>query len=67
MELFDGRSLEGWTGEAKDLWRVEDGAIVFGGDGQPRARECWLATVREFQNFELTSFPTQMFGQRDGQ
>lgn len=53
ISLFDGKSLEGWTGEQKALWRVEEGAITFGGNGKPHTKENWLSTTRTFENFEL--------------
>ena len=54
MVLFDGKSLDGWTGAEKARWRVEDGAITFGGTGTVPPVENWLASTREFANFDLT-------------
>ncbi|HEY7339108.1 MAG TPA: family 16 glycoside hydrolase, partial [Bryobacteraceae bacterium] len=28
--LFDGKTLDGWEGDIKNTWRIEDGAIVGG-------------------------------------
>lgn len=49
LELFDGRTLAGWTttGQA-GVWRVEDGDIVCSGQGGS-----WLRTTRWFRDFEL--------------
>jgi hypothetical protein len=30
QSLFDGKTLNGWEGDTKNTWRVEDGAIVGG-------------------------------------
>ncbi len=54
MALFDGKSLDGWTGTEKARWRVEDGTITFGGTGTVPPVENWLASTREFANFDLT-------------
>ena len=51
--LFDGKSLEGWEVKAgpEDIWRVEDGAIVCEGSGNPRG---WLGTRKIFRDFVLS-------------
>jgi hypothetical protein len=52
-ELFDGRSLEGWTpNESPGSWTVRDGALA--GDG-PRSHLFYTGAVRgaDFKNFEL--------------
>ena len=59
VELFDGKTLAGWTGE-KGLWAVEptpDGdasvpAIVGRSDGLDH--NTFLTTTREFADFDLT-------------
>lgn len=50
-DLFDGKSLAGWGGEANRFWKVQDGAMVGGGPAQPV--DSWLATARSFENFDL--------------
>jgi Domain of Unknown Function (DUF1080) len=50
--LFDGRSLNGWEGDAA-LWRVVDGAIVGGTLKEPVTRSSYLCTRAEFDDFEL--------------
>jgi hypothetical protein len=52
IDLFNGRDLEGWTSVGRAKWRVEDGVIVGGQDGDPR-RSGLLATTRKFKDFEL--------------
>jgi hypothetical protein len=50
--LFDGSSLDGWEGNS-DLFRIEDGAIVAGSLQDEIPRNEFLATTREYDNFEL--------------
>ncbi len=50
IPLFDGKSLTGWEGDLK-LWKVVDGAIVGDSPGIPKNQ--FLATTRQFENFEL--------------
>jgi hypothetical protein len=50
--LFDGRTLDGWEGNAQ-VFRVEDGAIVGGSLTQRVARNEFLCTTRDFADFEL--------------
>src|SRR4029434_1024626 len=52
QSLFDGRTLEHWTPLGSAQWRVEDGVIVGGQDGDPR-RSGLLTTQDHFQDFEL--------------
>ncbi len=52
LPLFDGKSLAGWEGETKQVWRVRDGAIVGGSlEGNPRNE--FLATRKSYRNFHL--------------
>jgi putative heme-binding domain-containing protein len=50
--LFDGRTLDGWEGDAK-WWRVQDGALTGGSTTEKIPRNFFLATTRSFQNFDL--------------
>lgn len=50
--LFDGRSLEGWEGDAT-VWRVEDGQIVAGSLERRQEKNDFLATTRRYGDFEL--------------
>lgn len=52
VSLFDGRTLEGWEG-SRDVFRVRDGAIVGGSLDRPVEHNEFLATRREFGDFEL--------------
>jgi hypothetical protein len=51
-ELFDGKTLTGWEGDAK-WWRVQDGAITGGSMTEKVPRNFFLATTKSYQNFDL--------------
>jgi hypothetical protein len=50
--LFDGKSLDAWNPIGSAKWRVEDGVIVGGQDGDPK-RSGLLATKESFKDFEI--------------
>jgi hypothetical protein len=50
--LFDGRSLAGWEGDT-NTWRVEAGALVAGALERKQPHNDFLATTREFGDFDL--------------
>ncbi|HEY2837541.1 MAG TPA: DUF1080 domain-containing protein [Pirellulales bacterium] len=50
--LFDGKTLDGWEGN-KDLFRVEQGAIVAGTLKEKIPQNEFLCTTREYGDFEL--------------
>lgn len=52
IALFDGKSLEGWHSVGSAEWRVEDGIITGGQDGDPR-KSGILMTKRLFKDFDL--------------
>ena len=52
VSLFDGTTLTGWEGN-KDIFRVEEGAIVAGSLKDRIAHNEFLCSQREFQDFEL--------------
>ena len=51
--LFDGASFAGWNGDTKNTWQIENGEIVAGSPDKAAPRNEFLATDREFENFEL--------------
>ena len=51
--LFNGKDLDGWKPEGSAVWRVEDGVIVGGQDGDPK-KSGLLCTKDSFKDFELT-------------
>ena len=50
--LFDGKSLDQFNQIGSARWRVEDGVIVGGQDGDPK-RSGLLVTKDQFKDFEL--------------
>ncbi len=52
VKLFNGQDLTGWEGD-KTVFRVEDGAIVGGSLKKGLPDNQFLATTREYKNFEL--------------
>src|SRR5688572_17337346 len=50
--LFDGKSLDGWDGNAK-LWRVQDGALTGGSLTEAVPHNDFLATKADYANFIL--------------
>jgi len=53
IRLFDGRSFAGWNGDFEGTWRIENGEIIAGDPSKAAARNEFLATDREFEDFEL--------------
>lgn len=51
-ELFNGHDLAGWSPIGSATWRVEDGIIVGGQDGDPK-RSGLLTTKEQFRDFAL--------------
>ncbi len=48
VELFDGKTLDGWKAQGEVNWRVEEGVIV-----ADTGEISLLTTGRKFQNYEL--------------
>jgi hypothetical protein len=50
VSLFNGKDLSGWqiVGEKPESWNVRDGALIANPDGGG-----WLASTREYDDFEL--------------
>lgn len=61
VSLFDGKSLEGWEGDAK-TFRVEGGAIVAGSLKERVPHNDFLCTRREYGDFELR-FEAKLMGE----
>src|SRR4051812_49436415 len=51
-QLFNGHDLTGWSPVGSARWRVEDGIIVGGQDGDPK-RSGLLTTKEQFKDFVL--------------
>ena len=52
--LFDGKTFDGWEGDTAHTWRIENGAITAGSLERAAPRNEFLATTREFEDFELS-------------
>ena len=52
ISLFDGKTFAGWEGNL-NVFRIENGAIVGGSLDKAVARNEFLCTEKQFQNFEL--------------
>lgn len=52
VSIFDGKSLDGWEGDAK-LWRVEGGEIHGGSLTVPVPHNDFIATKKSYANFDL--------------
>jgi hypothetical protein len=50
--IFNGKDLDGWVPVGTAIWKVEDGVIVGGQEGDPK-RSGLLTTKEKYQNFEL--------------
>jgi len=50
--LFNGKDLDGWVPLGSAAWKVEDGIIVGGQDGDPK-KSGLLTTKDTFKDFEL--------------
>lgn len=53
VSIFDGRSFEGWEGDTKKTFRIQDGAIVAGTLKAKIPRNEFLCTERQYTNFVL--------------
>ena len=51
--LFDGKSFDGWEGDTKTTWRIENGEFVAGSLEKRQPRNEFLSTTRSFRDFEL--------------
>ena len=52
--LFDGKSFNGWEGNTETVWRIVDGAFTAGALNKKQEKNDFLATKKEFGDFELT-------------
>jgi hypothetical protein len=52
--LFDGKTFDGWDGDTKTTWRIEDGCLVGGTLNRKLPRNEFLATNKEYGDFVLT-------------
>ena len=52
MPLFNGKNLDGWTGDA-GLWKVANGVIVGSIDDTNLKHNSFLSTTKSYKNFVL--------------
>jgi hypothetical protein len=53
IPLFDGKTFNGWEGDTAKTWRIEDGALVGGSLTEKVPHNEFLATTKQYGNFEL--------------
>jgi hypothetical protein len=53
VKLFDGKSFDGWDGDTKSTWRIQDGCLVGGSLEKKIPRNQFLATKARYKDFVL--------------
>jgi len=53
VSLFDGKTFQGWEGDTKTTWRIENGTITAGSPDKAVPRNEFLSTKQRFENFDL--------------
>ena len=53
VSLFDGKTFNGWEGDTKNTWRVEEGAITGGSLEKTVPRNEFLCSKKSYRDFEL--------------
>lgn len=53
-KLFDGKTFTGWEGNTESVWRIEEGALTAGSLNKKQEKNDFLATTKEYSDFELT-------------
>lgn len=53
VSIFDGKTFDGWEGETKTTWRIQDGAFVGGSLTEKVPHNEFLATTKSYGNFDL--------------
>jgi hypothetical protein len=56
MDLFDGKTLDGWEVEGKGSWSVLEPEVLLGqcDPADPCLPQSWLYTKREFRQYDLS-------------
>jgi hypothetical protein len=52
--LFDGKTFSGWEGNTDGVWRIAEGALTAGSLEKKQEKNDFLATTKEYGDFELT-------------
>ena len=58
--LFDGKSFDGWEGDTKSVWRIEDSALTAGSLSTQQEKNDFLATTKPYSDFELSRRRTKV-------
>lgn len=53
ISLFDGKSFNGWEGDTKNTWKIEDGCIIGGSLNNTVPKNDFLCTAKTYANFDL--------------
>lgn len=53
IQLFDGKTFEGWEGDTTGTWRIEDGAFTAGSLDRKQPQNEFLSTKASYGDFEL--------------
>ncbi|MCP9767892.1 DUF1080 domain-containing protein [Lacihabitans sp. LS3-19] len=53
IPLFDGKTFNGWEGDTKNTWRIEDGCIIGGSLNETVPKNDFLCTAQTYVNFDL--------------
>lgn len=53
VRIFDGNSFDGWEGDTRSSFRIENGAVVAGTLAAKIPRNEFLCTLRTYKNFVL--------------
>jgi hypothetical protein len=53
VPLFDGRTFQGWEGDTRVRWRIDDGALVGGSLTETVPKNDFLTTTKRYGNFVL--------------
>lgn len=53
VTLFDGKTFDGWEGDTKEIWRIEEGCLVGGSLKKTIKVNHFLATRKSYANFVL--------------
>jgi hypothetical protein len=52
--LFDGKTFAGWEGNIDSVWHIQEGALTAGSLEKKQEKNDFLATTKEYSDFELT-------------
>lgn len=53
VAIFDGKTFNGWEGDTKTTWRIENGALVGGSLKEKVPHNEFICTKRSYTNFVL--------------